>query len=505
MTNSADPVTETASDIPVEESAPAEAAPETEPELRPQESEESAVRETPVPASEEPEPEEGEYQYKSGYTQRIYADAHYAPADESTVPPRYYTPPRRPSKVSPEKKPRKKGLFLKVACLCLVCALLGSVGGAALVGRSLNRRIEALEEAQNARPSVVLGTDAGGAKKIASAETVSKPLAQLYEQACEQAVGITTEVTYQNFFGQTSTSAVSGSGFIISEDGYILTNYHVVESGDAFQILWYNPDTDDYDIYMDVTLVGYDNGTDIAILKFEEPAPKGAEVLELGDSDRLELGDTAIVIGHPGASTSTTSVSLYGTVTAGVVSGLQRSDINAGNFSRSISLIQVDAAINSGNSGGALLDDRGQLVGIPTVKYTAAEGLGFCIPINSVKDYINEIIETGSVVRPRMGIKVNNFDGPEEPIKNWPPIGIMVMEVEEGSPAEEAGLLMYDVIAEVDSVRVHNYDELTAELDKHKAGDVVTLKVYRYYDQEGKKLASSETLDIGVELRILDD
>ncbi len=354
-----------------------------------------------------------------------------------------------------------------------------------------------------------------GSVAAAAAENETSPVMSIKEVVAMARPSVVQVITRTEYWDtglrQTVERTVgTGSGDYIrvneeGDGGYILTNYHVVESGDAFQILWYNPDTDDYDIYMDVTLVGYDNGTDIAILKFEEPAPKGAEVLELGDSDRLELGDTAIVIGHPGASTSTTSVSLYGTVTAGVVSGLQRSDINAGNFSRSISLIQVDAAINSGNSGGALLDDRGQLVGIPTLKYTAAEGLGFCIPINSVKDYINEIIETGSVVRPRMGIKVNNFDGPEEPIKNWPPIGIMVMEVEEGSPAEEAGLLMYDVIAEVDSVRVHNYDELTAGLDKHKAGDGVTLKVYRYYDQEGKKLASSETLDIGVELRILDD
>ena len=173
VTDSADSAAEPAAEPPIGEPAPAEAAPETEPELRPQEGEESAVRETPVSASEEPESEEGEYQYKSGYTQRIYADAHYAPADESTVPPRYYTPPRRPSKVSPEKKPRKKGLFLKVACLCLVCALLGSVGGAALVGRTFSQRIAALEEAQENRPSVVLGTDSGSTKKVSSAESDS--------------------------------------------------------------------------------------------------------------------------------------------------------------------------------------------------------------------------------------------------------------------------------------------------------------------------------------------
>lgn len=303
-----------------------------------------------------------------------------------------------------------------------------------------------------------------------------------------------------------------GSGDYILKDeegsgGYILTNYHVVEGGDSFQILWYNPETGNYDLYMDASLVGYDNGTDIAILKFDEAAPAGADVIPMGDSDALELGNTAIVIGHPGAASSSTtsSISLYGTVTAGVISGLQRSDINAGNFSRAISLIQVDAAINSGNSGGALLNDRGELVGIPTLKYAAAEGMGFCIPINSVKDYITEIIETGSVVRPRMGVSVQNFDGPDEPMKSYPPMGIMIMEVEKDSPAEEAGLLMYDVIAEVNGVRVTTYDEMTAEIDKFEAGDVIELKVYRYYDQNGNRLGAYEEIDVEVELKILDD
>ena len=265
------------------------------------------------------------------------------------------------------------------------------------------------------------------------------------------------------------------------EGGYLLTNYHIVKDGDVFSALWLDGTE------MDLELVGYDDGTDIAVMRFEDKAPEGVEPIPLGDSDQLRIGELAICIGNPG----TADQMLYGTVTAGIISGLQREDINAGNFSRSINVIQTDAPINSGNSGGALLNARGELVGIPTLKLGVTyvdvfEGLSFCIPISAVRDYIDQLIDNGNVVRPRMGVTVVSIDGPEEAMRRYPPAGAQVVTVEPNAPAEKAGLIVNDVIAEVNETRVRSAADVVSAIDKCAAGDTVKLKVYRYnYDAEG--------------------
>ena len=294
----------------------------------------------------------------------------------------------------------------------------------------------------------------------------------------------------------------SGSGTYIrtaDEGGYIHTNNPVVEQGDSYKIKWLDGTE------MDAELVGADNGTDIAVLRFKDPAPEGASPVVMGDSDALQIGELAIVIGNPGAGDNV----LFGTVTAGIISGLERSDISAGNFTRSVSVIQTDAAINSGNSGGALLNAKGELVGIPTLKmsYSSSsvyEGLGFCVPINTVKDLIDELITTGKVTRPMLGVGVADFDGPDEPMKNYPPCGVIVRQVTDGSSAQEQGVQVGDIITEINGVRVTSYAELTAEIANCKVGDVVTLKVYRYYDENGNALSKYEEHTFEVELRALE-
>ena len=192
-----------------------------------------------------------------------------------------------------------------------------------------------------------------------------------------------------------TNEVAAGSGCYIRSDangGYILTNNHIVENGEVFTIQWLSGEE------MDAELVGADDGTDIAVLRFSEAAPAGVSPIPMGDSDSLRIGELAICIGNPGDSLDV----LPGTVTAGIISGLGREDINASNFTRSTPVIQTDAAINTGNSGGALLNARGELVGVPTLKMmysgTAVfEGLGFCIPINTVKRYIDQIIASGGV------------------------------------------------------------------------------------------------------------
>ena len=329
------------------------------------------------------------------------------------------------------------------------------------------------EIAANVRPSIVQVIDSASAWDPSTRQVTTKE------------TGYGSGTYFQALEGETG--------------GYILTNNHVIEEAEQVEILWLDGTR------MPVEIVGADDGTDVAVLKFTDPAPADATPVPLGDSDALQVGELAIVIGNPGAGDSV----LFGTVTAGIISGLGRDSINANNFSRSISVIQVDAAINSGNSGGALLNAKGELVGIPTLKmmysYSSIyEGLGFCIPINTAKEIAQQLITDGKVVRPRMGVAVQDFDGPDEAISSWPPAGIQITRIEEGSPAEDAGLQAGDVIAEVDGVRVKTYTELTSQIDKHQAGDTITLKVYRYYDENGHVLRQYQVLDVEVKLEILD-
>ena len=337
--------------------------------------------------------------------------------------------------------------------------------------------------------------------------STSNPIPEIAANVRPSIVQITNSV--ESWDPDTRTASVdpyaSGSASFIREDedgegGYLLTNYHIVENGDVFSALWLDGTE------MDLELVGYDDGTDIAVLRFEDAAPEDARPIPLGDSDALQIGELAICIGNPGSGDEV----LFGTVTAGIISGLQREDINAGNFSRAINVIQTDAPINSGNSGGALLNARGELVGIPTLKmgmsYTDVfEGLGFCVPISAVKDYIDQLIDKGNVVRPRMGVTVVSIDGPDEAMRRFPPCGAQVITVEPGSPAERAGLTVDDVITEANGDRIRSASDLVSAVDKCDAGEDVQLKVYRYkYDDEGNVTGGFEELDISLRLELLD-
>ena len=277
--------------------------------------------------------------------------------------------------------------------------------------------------------------------------------------------------------------------------GYLLTNYHVVEDGDAFVARWLDGTE------MDVELVGYDDGTDIAVLKFEDKVPKDTQPLELGDSDTLRIGELAIIVGNP--STGYDDV-MFGSVSAGIISGLEREDVNAGNFSHHIPTIQIDAALTGGYSGGALLNAKGEMVGIPVI-YTLGEGMNFCIPISPVKDFIEQIINNGNVVRPRMGVTVVSIDGPDEAMRRFPPAGAQVYSVEKGTPADKAGLKEKDIITEANGERVLSSMDLVNAVDKCGKDQPMELKVHRYeYDQDGNVKGGFEELTLTLELEIID-
>ena len=385
---------------------------------------------------------------------------------------------------------RKHNVLKKVSVFLALALCIGFAGGALLT-----KKPAAVAETADATV---------GYEAVYSSDNPIPEIAANVRPSVVQV--ITSAATWDQRSREVSTEEIGyGSGTYFraldeGEGGYILTNNHVVDEGETYQIEWLDG------TIMDATLVGADEGTDIAVLQFNEPAPEGATPVPLGDSDALQIGELAIVIGNPGSGTEV----LFGTVTAGIISGLEREGVTAqGSFNRPVSTIQVDAAINTGNSGGALLNAQGELVGIPTLKMTASyttiyEGLGFCIPINTAKDIIEQLIENGEVVRPRLGVTVVAQDGPDEPMRNYPPAGVRIENVEEGSPADEAGLQAYDIITEINGVRVYTNDELIAQIDQYAAGDTVELTICRYYSENGTRLAQYEVFTANVELEIID-
>ena len=337
--------------------------------------------------------------------------------------------------------------------------------------------------------------------------STSNPIPEIAERVRPAIVQITTIV--ESWDPETRVADVYDEGYGSAcyfrdredaEGGYVLTNYHVVKDGDAFSALWLDGTE------TDLELVGYDDGSDIAVLKFDGKAPGDAQPVTLGDSDALRIGELAIIIGNPG----TYSEVFYGSVTAGIISGLEREDVNAGNFSHSITTIQTDAPINGGNSGGALLNARGEMVGIPTLKMGVGftdvyEGMSFCIPITPVKGFIDQIIDNGSVVRPRMGVTVFSVDGPDEAMRRFPPCGAQVYSVEAGTPAARAGLKEKDVITEANGTRVKTSQDLVAAVDKCGEGEPMKLTVYRYnYDVDGNLTGGYEKLELELQLEIID-
>ena len=410
----------------------------------------------------------GEYHYKNGYTQKIYSDAHYVPENENTVPPRYYTPPEKPVKAPKEKKPH--GKWAKALCMCLVCALLGGICGAGLMAGSMNSRIAALEEKleEQTKEALSIGQTSTTPAPV-STTTAAKPIASIYDQACNEVVGITTEVTYTNFFGQTSSSAVSGSGFIVSEDGYILTNYHVIEyayKGNYAVTVMLHDGT-----RYEASIIGVEDCNDIAVLKIDA---SGLDPVTFGDSDKLSVGDDVYAVGNPLGE-------LEFSMTTGHVSALDRL-ITTDESSEAINMFQIDAAVNSGNSGGPVYNANGEVVGIVTAKYsdTGVEGLGFAIPINDAAKIANDLITKGYVTgKAYMGVSIDErYNSMYSQYYNMP-IGAFVKSVESGSCAENAGIQAGDIITRLGDVEITGYSDLKQAIKQYSAGDSAELELYR--------------------------
>ena len=262
-----------------------------------------------------------------------------------------------------------------------------------------------------------------------------------------------------------NTAISSGSGFIITEDGYVVTNQHVVDSAEADPEMGVMVNVPGHDELIAAAFVGTDELTDIAVLKLTEE--NVYPCVTLGDSDLLQPGELAVAIGNPLGT-------LEGTVTVGVISAIGRQLNNNGYL---MELIQTDASINSGNSGGPLINSFGEVVGVTNAKMGAAEGLGFAIPINSIKSVIESLINYGVVVgRPYLGVTVNQV---REGAYNGAVPGVYIADLPEGGPGDAAGLMVGDMIVSMDGVEIETSDDIIGVRDSHEVGDEISVVVIR--------------------------
>ncbi len=375
--------------------------------------------------------------------------------------------PEPPIQAAPKKK---KSMGPKLVALSLCFALVGGVAGGAGVlwytsGKSpVNNTSNALMG--NRENSVIALNSVDTGKELTAAE--------VYAQNVRSTVGITTSIT-TNFWGYQTVNAASGSGFIVTDDGYILTNYHVVEDADSITVSMYEGQT------YEAELVGFDASNDVAVLKIEA---EGLTPVVLGDSDNLNVGDNVVAIGNPLGE-------LTFSLTSGAISSLNR-NITMSNGS-TMNLMQTDCAINSGNSGGALFNMYGEVIGITNAKYSSNGGgeasidnIGFAIPINLAWEIAQSIIEKGYVSTPYIGVTVSDVG---QQFQNYGlPQGAAVQSVVEGGPAEKAGLQANDIITHINGEEITGYAQLSQYIREAGVGGQLKLTVFR----------QGETLEITV-------
>lgn len=378
----------------------------------------------------------------------------------------------RPLHEEPEPpKPRKKKGG-KLVALCLVCAIIGGIAGGAGVGAATGAFAQdktTIYEGTRT-PTVVNVSNVTGKDLLTAPE--------IYATYVGSTVGITTEITTTNVWGQPVSQAAAGSGFVITSDGYILTNYHVIEDADSIQVAFVDGTT------YDATLVGGESENDIAVLKIDAT---GLDAAELGSSDSLYVGDTVYAVGNPLGELSYS-------MTSGMVSATDRLITTE---EGTMTMFQIDAAVNEGNSGGPVYNTSGQVVGVVTAKSNedGTEGLGFAIPIDDAVRIANDVIsgersldaETGDAY---LGITPADVDSMAAQYYGFPE-GAYVRTVTEGSAAEKADIKVGDIITQLDGYDIGSSDELRQELLFHSAGETVDIVVWR----SGEYLTLSITFD----------
>ncbi|MBO5103863.1 MAG: trypsin-like peptidase domain-containing protein [Ruminococcus sp.] len=396
------------------------------------------------------------------------------------------------------QKPRKHG-FRKAMAFLMAMAIVS--GGSIAVYRQVAEDTYKTSVSDNDTDSEKKTSSVLSAKNVSLIETADSDgealtTEEIVQKVLPSVVGIESQFTvttensgyYYGFGNMPSTSSATGTGtgVVITEDGYIVTNAHVIydsEYGaglaDSIKVLM--NDDESYD----AEVVGYDTDCDLAVLKIKAD---GLTAAEFGDSDNLLLGESVVAIGNP------LGFDLMNTVTSGIVSGLNRNiTIN----DKAMNLIQTDTAINEGNSGGPLINKKGQIVGINSSKMSASygsasiEGIGFAIPSNEVSKIVDDLMEYGYVTgKPQLGISCQDVTDTISQMYNMP-VGIYVTDVTKNSAADKAGLQAGDVITAINDKEVSTYEELNAEKNKHSAGDTIELT----YIRSGKEKTTEVVLD----------
>lgn len=364
---------------------------------------------------------------------------------------------------APKKKQHRGGAWVVALALCF--ALLGGAIGGGTVW--FLTRDNTTSAGGSSSTTIQQGRHENVTVDINEIETGKlMTAAEVYAKNVNSTVGIQTSITSTNLWGQQTTSAASGSGFILTADGYIVTNYHVIQNANSVTVSTYGGAS------YNAKIVGYDESNDLAVLKIEAT---GLSPVVLGSSEKLNVGDTVLAIGNPLGE-------LTFSLTTGVVSALNREVTFSGGTV--MDLLQTDCAINSGNSGGALFNLYGEVVGITNAKYSGSSSSGasidniaFAIPIDSVRAIVESIIEKGYYAKPVIGVSVTDVD--ENSRQLGIPAGAWVKGVTAGGAAEAAGIQANDVITAINGTEISGVSDLKRILAKASAGDELSLVIWR--------------------------
>ncbi len=376
-----------------------------------------------------------------------------------------YTAPTYPYPPRPQKAKTKKSAGAGTVFLAsILAAIIGAAGGITAVTFALknnqNNTAKAAPEQSVTGQNVNINID----------ETVESVVEAVAQKVTPSVIGIRTTTSVISFFGGSSESTGEGSGVVYSSDGYIITNYHVISGAVT------NKSASKIEVYVDdltstpyeATVVGYNISTDLAIIKINA---KGLTAITFADSDDLNVGQYVITVGNPGG------LEFMDSVTYGVISGLDR----VVSSSSDVSLIQTDAAINPGNSGGALVNTKGELVGVNSSKIVSEEfeGMGFAIPSNTVAKVCKKIIANENSPEPYIGITVSEKYTASVLQYYGYPVGAVVLSVDDGSPAANAGLQKGDIVTEFNGTEIQEYTMLEDLLKDCSPNDKVNIKIYR--------------------------
>ena len=403
----------------------------------------------------------------SGYDPTAFAYS----ADPCQMP--YETQPAENAATKKEKK--KSGVGMRIVSILLTLALV--VGGCCITGFTVAGIMRQKNETMKLHFDEKLGILQDRLEKLEGVGEGVGPLeppkenlsaGQVYEQNIQSVVAINCTITINAGFGQVVQSASAGSGFVMTEDGYIITNHHVVDGAESGKITVAFYDGAEYT----AKLIGSDASSDIALLKIEA---SGLRPAVIGKSSSLAVGDQVVAIGN---ALGELSFSL----TVGYISGIDRDVATDGSV---MNMLQTDAAINSGNSGGPLFNARGEVIGINTAKYSGTtgsgasiEGISFAIPIDDVIGMLEDLRDYGHIKGVSMGVYVTDVDAAAAEMYGFP-VGVYIREVMAGSPAQQADLQAKDIITEIGGYEIENMNDLTRALRQFEAGQTATITVWR--------------------------